>query len=118
MTAPESLGAFVNSVCNNVLFEMYRSSTRAAPLEEGFDPPDDASGAETAIMADEERARVRDALAALPVKERELLTWLFFEERDRDVICRDLKIDRNYLRVLVHRAKARFKTRFSSEGTK
>jgi len=27
-------GAFVNRVCNNVLFEMYRSHSKATPLEE------------------------------------------------------------------------------------
>src|ERR1700722_8616686 len=31
---PESLGAFVNTVCNNVLFEYYRSSTRSQSLDE------------------------------------------------------------------------------------
>src|SRR5712671_4495405 len=31
---PERLGAFVNSVCNNVLLEFYRASARSGPLEE------------------------------------------------------------------------------------
>ena len=47
---------------------------------------------------------------------RELLSWLFFEERDKDAICRQLKIDRNYLRVLLHRAKARFRQEFERAG--
>jgi RNA polymerase sigma-70 factor (ECF subfamily) len=38
-----------------------------------------------------------------------LLRWLFFDERDKDDICRELNIDRNYLRVLLHRAKNRFR---------
>src|SRR5687768_15578763 len=38
---PERLGAFVNSVCNNVLFESYRANKRASQLpEEGFDITD------------------------------------------------------------------------------
>jgi len=32
--SPGGFGAFVNSVCNNVLFEMYRSHSRTTPLEE------------------------------------------------------------------------------------
>jgi RNA polymerase sigma-70 factor, ECF subfamily len=48
----------------------------------------------------------------LPQKEKQLLEWLFFEERDKDEICQTLGIDRNYLRVLVHRAKQRFKAEY------
>ncbi|MCC7126497.1 MAG: sigma-70 family RNA polymerase sigma factor [Acidobacteria bacterium] len=105
-----SLGAFVNSVANNVLFECYRSGKRADQLPEEHDQPDEARpSVETGMLADEDRTRVRVALAALPEKERELLRWLFFEERDKDDVCRMLNVDRNYLRVLVHRAKARFR---------
>ena len=44
-------------------------------------------------------------LSRLPPKERQLLTWLFFEGRDKDRICGDLQVDRDYLRVLLHRAE-------------
>ena len=33
-SVPGGFGAFVNSVCNNVLFEMYRSHSKTTPLEE------------------------------------------------------------------------------------
>ena len=110
LASPESLGAFVNGVCNNVLFEAYRASGRALPLEEDHDPPDEERiGADQSLMAEEERGRVRKALQRLPQKEQTLLRWLFFEERSKDDICRDLQIDRNYLRVLLHRAKNQFR---------
>jgi RNA polymerase sigma-70 factor (ECF subfamily) len=64
------------------------------------------------MTTDQERARVRDVIAALPEKEKQLLQWLFFEECDKDEVCRRLNVDRNYLRVLLHRAKLRFKTEF------
>jgi len=113
--SPERLGSFVNSVCNNVVFETYRSGTRTTPLEEGFDQADDRTdSAESLIVGAEDRARVRQALAELPPKERDLLTWLFFEERDKDDVCRTLNIDRNYLRVLVHRAKTHFRAQLLS----
>jgi RNA polymerase sigma-70 factor (ECF subfamily) len=115
LATPASLGAFVNSVCNNVLFELYRAGTRTMPLEDDVDLPDDRRpDIVTSIAAGEERMKVRRALESLPDKERELLRWLFFEERDKDMICKDLKIDRNYLRVLVHRAKARFREQFDA----
>jgi RNA polymerase sigma-70 factor (ECF subfamily) len=119
LASAESLGAFVNSVCNNVLFEFYRSGAKVTPLPEDHDEPDRREpGAESSLMAAEEREQVREALAELPQKERDLLRWLFFEGRDKDEICRELNIDRNYLRVLLHRAKNRFRDRYgSSEET-
>jgi RNA polymerase sigma-70 factor (ECF subfamily) len=113
LAVPETLGAFVNSVCNNVLLEMYRSGSRTTPLDDGYDSPDDRlPSAESTIMAEEERARVRQALETLPDKERTLLQWIFFEGRDKDDVCRELNIERAYLRVLLHRAKARFRAGF------
>ena len=110
LTTPESLGAFVNGVCNNVLFEVYRAQSRAIQLEDEHDPPDNRpNSAEHSMMAGEQRGRVRQALSRLPEKEQTLLKWLFFEERSKDDICRSLNIDRNYLRVLLHRAKHRFR---------
>jgi RNA polymerase sigma-70 factor, ECF subfamily len=112
--SPGGFGAFVNSVCNNVLFEMYRSHSKTTPLEEeaGAALPDPGIDAETAAGLDEDRAHVRAIMETLPQKERQLLHWLFFEECDKDEVCRRLGIDRNYLRVLLHRAKLRFKTEF------
>jgi RNA polymerase sigma-70 factor (ECF subfamily) len=112
--SPGGFGAFVNSVCNNVLFEMYRSHSKTTPLEDevGDALPDSAVDAETAVVAGEDRTHVRATMDSLPQKERQLLHWLFFEECDKDEVCRRLNIDRNYLRVLLHRAKQRFRTEF------
>ena len=94
--SPGGFGAFVNSVCNNVLFEMYRSHSRTTPLEEeaGDALPDPAMDAETAAGLDEDRAHVRSVMGSLPDKERQLLQWLFFDECDKDEVCRRLDIDR------------------------
>lgn len=118
LATPETLGAFVNSTCNNVVFELYRSGARTTPLPDEYDKADDRRpAADSAMLAGERRVMVQAALEELPEKDQELLRWLFFEERDKDDICRELQIDRNYLRVLLHRAKARFRERFSEQGT-
>ena len=113
--SPGGFGAYVNTVCNNVLFEMYRAHSKTAPLEEetGAALPDPGIGADAAVVIDEDRAHVRAVMATLPPKERQLPQWLFFEECDKDEVCLRLGIDRGYLRVLLHRAKLRFKTEFS-----
>ena len=112
LETPESLGSFVNSVCNNVLFEQYRSASRTTPLEDEYDAPEIRPGMDDVLLAAENRDTVRAALSELSQKDQELLQWLFFEERDKDEICRMLNVDRNHLRVLVHRAKLRFRDRF------
>jgi RNA polymerase sigma-70 factor (ECF subfamily) len=105
---PGSLGAYVNSVCNNILFETYRGQAKSP----GELPEDLESGevdAITTLVSRERTAQVRQVLSELPAKEREILKQLFFEQRDKDEICRTLRVDRAYLRVLVHRAKAKFR---------
>jgi len=105
---PEALGSFVNSVCTNVLFEVYRAQSRVAePVEDRIS---DEIGADTAMADEEVRTQVRSVLSELPEKDRKILRWLFFEERDKGEVCRVLQVDREYLRVLVHRAKQRFRT--------
>jgi RNA polymerase sigma-70 factor (ECF subfamily) len=114
----EALGGFVNSVCTNVVFEMYRSGSRALPLDDDFDAADERQpSAEMTVAAGEDRKRVRAALVALAPKERELLTWLFFEGRDKDQICRDLEVGRDYLRVLLHRAKNHFREQLAQQDS-
>jgi RNA polymerase sigma-70 factor (ECF subfamily) len=109
-----SLGAFVNSTCNNVLFETYRAeSKRRQNVPEDETPLEAPSASAESVMLDaDEHERVRRAIATLPAKDRDLLRSLFFEERDKDEVCRALGVDRQYLRVLLHRAKGRFRDAF------
>jgi len=116
LAVAESLGAFVNAVCNNVLLEMYRSSGRTTPLDDDMDEPEaDEPTAEWRLLKSEEREQVREAIAGLPQRDRDLIRWLFFEGRTKDDVCRELNVDRGYLRVLFHRAKQRFRERFAAE---
>ena len=104
-------------MCNNVLFEMYRAGSRNEPMPEELDPIDESRpSVETGLIAAQDRMKVQRALAALPQKEKDLLRWLFFEERDKDDVCRELNIDRNYLRVMLHRAKSRFREQFEQRS--
>lgn len=112
---PERLGAFVNSVCNNVLLEQFRSSTRAQALEEDFDPPDQTIDMGGALVSEEAQKIVKQVLAKLPERDRQILKEVFLEERDKDEICREMGVDRDYLRVLLHRAKLQFRNRFGEK---
>jgi len=108
--SPERLGAFVNSVCNNVLMEFYRSSARTEQASEAApDPPDKLIDLDGLLVTKQTCQQVRRVLDQLPEKDKRLLRALFLEEKEKDQVCRDFGVDRNYLRVLVHRAKQSFK---------
>jgi RNA polymerase sigma-70 factor (ECF subfamily) len=111
---PESFGSFVNTVCNNVLLEHYRSSSRSKSLDEEGSPEPHATGADvvSVIAAKQLKAKVREILLELPLRDRSLLKAVFLEERDREDICREFGVDRDYLRVLLHRAKQVFKVEY------
>jgi RNA polymerase sigma-70 factor (ECF subfamily) len=107
---PERLGAFVNKVCNNVLLETFRGATKhPAPPDEPPEQSDPAMDQESDFVTAERKAAVARVLAALSPKDRELLKMIFFEERDKDEICKEMNVTAEYLRVLLHRAKTRFR---------
>lgn len=111
---PESLGAFVNTVCNNVLFEHYRSSSRSQSLDEEDSSRLPATGADALSIAaaGQIKLKVREILLGLAPRDRSLLQAVFLDERDRDEVCKEFGVDREYLRVLLHRAKQDFKAEY------
>jgi RNA polymerase sigma-70 factor (ECF subfamily) len=111
---PDRLGAFVNTVCNNVLLEHYRFSSRNQSLDEEGRPEPVATGADSLsiVSAAQLKTKVREILLGMPLRDRSLLKAVFLDERDRDEVCRQFGVDREYLRVLLFRAKQDFKTEY------
>lgn len=110
---PERFGAFVNSTCKNVLREDVRKSQREQPLQaDHFDFPDRIVDLERSLISDEMKRKVREILEEMNKRDRELLAALFLEEKDKEEICREFGVEREYLRVLLHRAKERFRSYF------
>jgi RNA polymerase sigma-70 factor (ECF subfamily) len=110
---PERLGPFVNSICNNVLLEHYRAGSRNTSLEdEENDFPDKRIGPHGVLAEKQTQEKVREILEQLSERDRRLLREVFLEERDKDSVCRDFGVDRDYLRVLLCRAKKMFKAAY------
>ncbi len=107
---PERLGAFVNSICGHVLQEKYRDLQRHPQVEEDRE---DEQGRDVDLdapfVSGARKKFVQRALQELSEKDRDLLRKVFLEERDREEVCRELGITPTYLRVLLHRAKNRFR---------
>ena len=110
---PERFGAFVSSVCKNVLRENTRDWHRTQPLhQDQLELPDRIVDLERALISQETKLKVGEILGEMKQRDRDLLRAIFLEEKEKDEVCREFGVDREYLRVLLHRAKERFRVSF------
>jgi len=114
---PERFGGFVHAVCNNVMLEVLRSEfTHRSTGEAPIDPPDHRVKFASDMVTEERKSAVREILSEMPEKDRTVLKMVFLEEGERSEICERLKVDGDYLRVLLHRAKERFREAVRRRG--
>jgi RNA polymerase sigma-70 factor, ECF subfamily len=101
-------GAFVIRFSDNIVHERGRLHTTEVL--------DDVYAAEADLLGDlitaEEKARVHRTLDALKPREAEILRTIYLKDLDKDEICQRFHVDRNYLRVLVHRALEKFRDKY------
>jgi RNA polymerase sigma-70 factor (ECF subfamily) len=110
MDHPERLGAYVHSVAINVMMELLRASTRHPPMpEDAHHLVDQGVSPESEVVTRERKDMVRGVLDELPEKDRQILRAVFLEDADKSEVCERFHVNRDYLRVLVHRAKIRFR---------
>jgi len=109
------LGAFVNSICNNVLFETYRAAARTEALSDDYaDVADPRATVDETVLTGETKERVRRVLDQMQEKDARILRAIFLEEQEKDEVCRMFQVDRNYLRVVLHRAKEKFRNQYAN----
>ena len=98
---PDRLGALVNSVCNHVLLEHYRSHKR---IDSSIDELPERAFIDEAISVsglfevDETERVVRKILGDLPERDRRLLQSVLLDERDKDEVCK-ARVDTFYRRI-------------------
>lgn len=119
MDHPERLGAYVHSVAINVMMELLRASTRHPAMpDDAHDLADQGVSPENEAVTAERKELVRALLDELPEKDRRILRAVFLEDAEKDEVCRRFDVTRDYLRVLVHRAKIRFRTAMDQQSTR
>jgi RNA polymerase sigma-70 factor, ECF subfamily len=107
-----ALGALVNSICNHVLLEHYRSHSKSDAMEDASEIDIQAEHTDVldAMVSQDTQKTVRQILDKLSERDRQLLKRIFLEDCDKDEVCTEFGVDREYLRVLLHRAKLSFKS--------
>ena len=109
----EECGAFLNGVCRNVILE-YRRRVRREPF---LDP--DVPIPDTAIRPEAEILEMRDAidngLAELAERDRLILRALYLEGKEKEDICREWGMSDAQFRVVLFRAKERFRRVYNAE---
>jgi RNA polymerase sigma-70 factor, ECF subfamily len=82
-----------------------------------MDTPDKVLDLEGMLVTKQVAERVRQILEEMPPKEkdRKLLRAIFLEEKDKEAVCREFGVGRDYLGVLLHRAKDKFKALYEKD---
>lgn len=103
----EEFGAFLNGVCRNVILE-YRRRIRREPNADPDVPIPDAG-----VRPDAEILELRDAidngLSELAERDRAILRSLYLEGQEKDDICKQWGMSDAQFRVVLFRAKERFR---------
>ncbi len=113
----EEFGAFVNGVCRNVILE-YRRRVRREPLADPEIPVRD-EGIRPDADVFEMRESIDQGLAELAERDRMILRSLYLEGKEKEDICREWNMTDTQFRVVLFRAKERFRKVYpgSTPGT-
>jgi RNA polymerase sigma-70 factor, ECF subfamily len=109
----EEFGAFLNGVCRNVILE-YRRRMRREPIADPDVPVPDVG-----VRPDAEILEMRDSinhgLNELAERDRTILRALYLEGREKEEICRQWRMSDAQFRVVLFRAKERFRRVYGTE---
>jgi RNA polymerase sigma-70 factor (ECF subfamily) len=117
---PERFSSYVYAVCNHVVSEWKRAEwpARHEQEDEALEFVDPAARPEDRIRQEEIRKTVYWLLDRVSRRDRSILLAVFMDERDKDEICREFNVSREYLRVLLHRALLNARKRLGDTGDK
>jgi len=111
-----AFGKFVLTVCNNIVFEIYRGDKHNESLdEEIIERVASLENSEDELIKEQTRESVRRVVSTMDRRDRNILEASFFKETPKAAICEEFGVDEGYLRVLLHRAKQKFRNAWTKE---
>jgi RNA polymerase sigma-70 factor (ECF subfamily) len=107
LRSADAAGAFLNGICRNVINEYRRKLQHEGPMPETApDPADDR-------MPEIERLEIRQAIQQgmerLADRDRRILTAFYIEEKSKEQILKEHGLSDEAFRVVLSRAKQRFR---------
>jgi RNA polymerase sigma-70 factor, ECF subfamily len=109
----EELGAFLNGVCRNVILEYRRRVRREPPADPDMPLPDPGIRPDADVF--ELRDSINNGLRELAERDRVILRSLYLEGKDKEAICDEWGMTDAQFRVVLFRAKERFRRAYSTE---
>jgi len=103
----EESGAFVNGICRNVILEYRRRARREPQLDPDLPFPDAGIRPEADVL--EMRDAIDHGLKELAERDRAILRSFYLEGKEKDEICRQWRMNDAQFRVVLFRAKERFR---------
>jgi len=113
-----AFGGWVNTTCTHVAQEHERKRHETVELDVELPSHDEDSLRE--LIRKETKLRVRRALLSLAKENKrdaDILRDLYIKDLEKDEICRKHGVDRNYLRVLLHRALKKFRDEYDPDDS-
>ena len=111
-----SFGAYVSRVCDNVIFEWIRGEKRVQPIDDAdLVKLITSETREDELIREQRRECVRRIIRERRHRERAILTAIFLEEQSKDDVRTKFGVSPNYLRVMLHRAKEKFREAWEKE---
>jgi len=115
--AGESFHPWVMTIAMNLVRDQWRRRARrpTTPLSQAQETPDPAPTNSSRLEARERASRLRNALATLPVGQREVVELHWFQEQSFAEVARTVGSSEGAVRGRAHRAYARLKQLLTDE---
>jgi RNA polymerase sigma factor (sigma-70 family) len=104
---PENMGGFVSGVCNNVILEYRRRLWRTNESAEEF--PERADPGPSGAQSLELREVIDQTLSQMGKRDCRILVSVYLDGKSPSEICAENGIAESQLKVVLFRAKARFR---------
>jgi len=106
--SPDRFAPYVIGVFRNKVREEIRDRLRYPQAPE-IEPVGESSSAEDEFVTSRNKERTAAVLNEMPERDRQVIQLVFLEEAEREEACHRLGVDRDSLRVRLHRAARRFR---------
>jgi DNA-directed RNA polymerase specialized sigma24 family protein len=98
-----------------VIFEFYRVK-RTEPIDDEYvENIPTTENREAELINEQQRECVRRVVRGMDTREGKILTAIYFNERPKAAVCEEFGVDDGYLRVLLHRAREKFRKAWAKE---